>query len=119
MFNKFIGWTSGSRHLVTYVSNDSLRATEIEIGDTLTYKFTTAGKNIINKTGVTQFYMLTDVDISRYDSPTSTGYNTTVFQDDSPYLQVWYTEVGLTINGVANVTKFNGVTFSKVNGVSP
>lgn len=115
MFSKFEGRTVGSAHVVIDLS-ESLTTNGISLGDTLTFKFNTAGKNEINKTGITQFFLISGFDIGNVNTTTTDNI---AIEDDSPYLQVWYTEAAnLKVNGI-EVTKVNGSSYAKVNGVAP
>jgi uncharacterized protein YxeA len=61
--NDFVGWTAGPgtpAYAVTLLA-DSI--TTVALPDTVIFTFITAGKAIINKTGTTQFFMLSNKDI--------------------------------------------------------
>lgn len=80
------GWNLGDISGATVLS-DSISTAGISNGDTLTFTFNTNGKTIINKTGVTQFWILSNRDIWK----TYISNNSYVrLADDSSYMTVIY-----------------------------
>jgi hypothetical protein len=87
MYNEFKGWASSGAYSPTYLSDDVINTSGKSVGDTLTYKFNAAGLANINTSGTTQFFMLSEEDVTD-SAPVVNEY--IAVGDDSPYLQIWY-----------------------------
>lgn len=88
MFSRFKSWKSGAVSYDVADLADSVNIpTTISIGDTLTHTFNSQGRLEINKTGTTQFYLMSGRDIGRV---TPTGGENVQMEDDSPYLYIIY-----------------------------
>ena len=84
--------------------------------DTLTYTFNSDGLAAIAKADTTTLTLLTTPDVTNtYVATTYPG-----FEDDSPYIIVYYTEVsGLEINGTPAVVEVDGILYTEMNGQAP
>ena len=89
MFNTFEGWVSGANGYVVTLLSDSLLTSDYSGTDTLTFVMESAGLGEISKTTTSQFYLLDNRDIARNDPGTTN--ETVFFEDDSPYIEVYYT----------------------------
>lgn len=102
MHNEFKGWAAGTSAYTVPDLTDTLAIPSVSIGDTLTLRFNSLGKYKINKTGNTQFFMLSSRDVWRIQ-PTNTYGDEIQFEDDSPYMLVYYTlPPGLVVNVAAD-----------------
>ncbi len=101
LFNRFEGWAVSGVYSPTIIS-DSTTTALVTTGDTLSFFFNVAGIAEINKTGTTQFYMLSNRDTGAI---ASTNHDDILTQDDSPYMEVFYDD------GVEPTAKHGSYTF--------
>ncbi len=87
MYNDFDGWTASDVPFTPTYLADSLAVQDAAEGDTLTFIFNTAGKNIISNDDTTSFFVLDHRDVHNLE-PTGTHFGDV--EDDSPYLEIWY-----------------------------
>ncbi|MDD5353018.1 MAG: hypothetical protein PHS93_07665 [Candidatus Omnitrophica bacterium] len=87
LFNRFEGWATGSSVYTPTIISDSTTTLGVTAGDTLSFFFNAAGIAEINKTGTTQFYILSNRDTG---AVTSADHEDLLTQDDSPYMEVFY-----------------------------
>ena len=85
-FNDFEGWTSSGTYPVVSLAN-TIGTSTYTTGDTLRFRLNTTGLGTINKTGNTNFMILSDRDISETTPP---GEEQTSLLNDSPFIQIWY-----------------------------
>jgi hypothetical protein len=114
-FDNFEGYAASGEYTPTILS-DSLDCTSVSAGDTLTYRLNAAGKSEINKTGITQFFIVSGCDMGSADPKDGAepAYREDfLFDADYIYIQVYYNGSGGWYS-----RQVNGVTPASVNGVS-
>ncbi len=87
MYNEIKGWAASGAYTPTYLSDDVVSTVGITNGDTLSFKFNAAGITNISTTVATQFWILSAKDIA---STAPTGTEDLQIEDNSPYIQFWY-----------------------------
>jgi hypothetical protein len=102
-YNDFEGWVAGSAYSVTVLS-DSLLSSGYAVGDTMVFRLNAAGIAEMNKTGTTQFFLMDGFDIwniSPKRGVEPSYYEDLTFEDDSPYLYIYY-----------RITATGGITYN-------
>ena len=85
-FNDFDGWLSSGVYNVTGLS-DTLGTAGISVGDTLKFTLNSVGIDSIHVDSETKFALLSLEDINESEP---SGFEYIVFEDDSPYIEIWY-----------------------------
>jgi hypothetical protein len=93
MYNEIKGWAASGAYTVTYLSDTIISSSGKSAGDTLAFVLNAAGLSNIDRDGITQCWILSANDIAAI---APTGPENGTFEDDSPYLQVWYTPLPST-----------------------
>ncbi len=97
-FNDFTGWASSGAYSIPTLAN-TYATSSFSNGDSLFFTLNSTGISAISTTGNTRYMLLSDRDIN---ATTPTGEEQIVYQDNSPYIQIWYTEVA--VNPPSNFT---------------
>lgn len=87
-FNDFTGWAASGSYSVTPLAN-TINTADMANGGTLFLTLNDTGLGVINKAGNTTLMLLSSKDIS---ATAPTGQEQVMFDDDTPYLRVFYTE---------------------------
>lgn len=86
MFNEIKGWAASGAYSVTYLSDDALNTSAYAVGDTLRFSLNAAGIANVNKTGITQAWLLSADDIA--SNAPGGALSAIMYYSLAPYLEV-------------------------------
>jgi len=114
-FNDFTGWTASGAYSVVPLSNTINTSTFVAQGDTIRFILNAAGKNAINKSGNTKFFLESLEDINSSD-PGQNYQELIQFYADVSYIEIYYTTISnsstrsiLSKDGIITPYSINGV----------
>jgi len=87
-FNDFTGWASSGVYSVTALAN-TITTSSFSPGDSLYFTLNSTGLSTISKTGNTTYMLLSSRDINE---TAPTGEEQVTYEDNSPYIKIWYSE---------------------------